>query len=77
LSDDDPKKVTEVFSTSATLEIIEELQRKYGPDPTFMLQRAHRPFHDPYKVYRIELADPTLRIASPSSPRQIDRNKLH
>jgi len=69
--------VTGEFSTSATLEIIEELQRKYGPDPTFMLQRAHRPFHDPYKVYRIELADPTLRISFSAGPIEIDRNKLH
>ena len=62
---------------SAALERLEELERERGPDLEYMLRDAHRPFHDPHKVYRIELADPTLRIVSPSGPPQIDRNKLH
>ena len=62
---------------SAALERLEELARERGPDLEYMLRDAHRPFHDLYTVYRIELADPTLRIASPSGPPQIDRNKLH
>lgn len=77
MSDDNPKKVTEVFSASAALEILEELERERGPDLEYMLRDAHRPFHDPYTVYRIELADPTLRISYSAGPIEIDRNKLH
>ena len=77
MSDDDPKKVTEVFSVSITPELLEQLERERGPDLEFMLQDAHRPFHDPCKVYRIELADPTLRISYSAGPIEVDRNKLH
>ena len=77
MSDDDPKKVTDVFSVPITPELIEELERTRGPDLTFMLQDAHRPFYDPCKVYRIELSDPTLRISYSAGPIEIDRNKLH
>ena len=66
-----------VHAFRVTPELLEKLERERGPDLEYMLRDAHRPFHDPRKVYRIELADPTLRIASPSGPPQIDRNKLH
>jgi len=77
MSDNDPKKVTDVFSVPITPELLEELERKRGPDLEFMLRDAHRPFHDPSKVYRIELSDPTLRISYSAGPVEIDRNKLH
>ena len=74
---DDLKKGTNVFSVPITPELIEEMERERGPDLEFILQDAHRPFHDPRKVYRIELADPTLRISYSENPIKIDRTKLH
>lgn len=60
-----------------TPELLEKLERERGPDLEFMLRDAHHPFTDPGKVYRIELADPTLRISYSAGPIEIDRNKLH
>ena len=77
MSADDPKKLTDVFSVPITPELLEELERKHGPDLEFMLRDAHRPFYDPGKVYRIELSDPTLRISYSAGSVEIDRNKLH
>lgn len=75
MSDDAPKTFTQVFSV--TPELLEKVAREKGPDLEFLLRDAHRPFVDTGKVYRIELSDPTLRIAYSAGPVEIDRNKLH
>ena len=74
MSDEEGKGVN---AFRVTPELLEQLARERGPDQEFMLRDAHRPFHDPRKFYRIELADPTLRISYSASPIEIDRNKLH
>ncbi|MEY8826845.1 hypothetical protein AB9K34_00070 [Sedimentitalea sp. XS_ASV28] len=60
MSEEDGKGV---HAFRITPELLEKLERERGPDLEYMLRDAHRPFHDPRKVYRIELADPALRIA--------------
>ena len=72
---DEEKKGVHAFRV--TPEFLEQLERERGPDLEYMLRDAHRPFHDPRKVYRIELSDPTLRISYSAGPIEIDRNKLH
>ncbi len=74
MSDEEDKGV---HAFRITPELLEKLARVRGPDLEYMLRDAHRPFHDPYKVYRIELSDPTLRISYSAGPIEIDRNKLH
>lgn len=74
MSDEEEKGV---HAFRVTPELLEKLERERGPDLEFMLRDAHRPFYDPRKVYRIELADPTLRISYSTGPIEIDRNKLH
>lgn len=74
MSDEEDKGL---HAVRVTPELLEKLERERGPDLEYMLRDAHRPFHDPHKVYRIELSDPILRIAYSAGPPQIDQKKLH